>query len=876
MTHNQVRKSDLKHKTISFLGVLVLASILVSSLGFSGTPVSAAGTPVVFRVDSLGNITANGVAIRIKGASWFGLQGRHEPSNDATNPSGAPLEQYMGNVFWNSSNRTYAGDVAEFKAMGINVIRLPLVTQTLTGTDPQGMAPYLKNTESVRIANSRLALETIIKELDAAGIYVLLDIHSCSNYVDWRKGRLDARPPWVDATRDNYDFKREDSSCAATNNPSTVTRIQAYDETKWLADLQTLAGLEASLGVSNIIGIDIFNEPWDYTWAEWKTLSEHAYQAINAVNPNILIFVEGISATAGNQDGTPNTITQVPYGGRVIPNWGGNLYEAGANPPNIPKDRLVFSPHVYGPSVFVGQQFADPAQPSCAGLEGDAFGDAHCNIVINPTLLRQGWDDHWGYLKAMGYAVVIGEFGGNMDWPRGKASLRDQNRFGYLTDNTTDQQWQNAFVDYLVAKGINDTIYWSVNPESGDTGGLYTTPYDPVSNTSGWGTWGALDTRKMALVHRLWDVPVIPGATNTPTITPTACVGCPTNTPTRTPSPTITNTVTMTPISGTLRVQLTGGTDNTQQSAMNLRVRNVGTSAVSNVSVRLYFTLDGSQAASTYVLEKYYDQSGAATVSGPTQASGSTYYFTINYGPASLSAGGSWDFNTALHLNNWANTYSSSNDWWRSTGTLPSSYTDWATIPAYVSGSLTWGTEPGGTTVTNTPVTPTATRTNTSTPTRTHTPITNTPTRTNTPITGTPTRTNTPITSTPTRTNTPITPTATRTNTPTTPVTSTCKVTYSNLNDWGAGFTANVVITNNGSSAINGWTLTWSFGGNQTVTNLWNGSYTQTGQSVSVTNLSYNNIIPASGGTVNFGFNANYSGTNANPSSFSLNGVACQ
>jgi hypothetical protein len=861
--------------------MLVLASILLSSLALPVSPASAAA-PIVFRVDANGNLTANGVAFRVKGGSWFGLQGRHEPSNDATNPSGAPMEQYMGNVFWNSSNRTYAGDVAEFKAMGINVVRIPLVTQTLTGTDPQGMAPYLKNTESVRIANSRLALETVIKELDAAGIYVLLDIHSCSNYVDWRKGRLDARPPWVDATRDNYDFKREDSSCAATNNPSTVTRIQAYDETKWLADLRTLAGLSTSLGVSNILGIDIFNEPWDYTWAEWKTLSEHAYTAINAVNPNILIFVEGISSTAGNQDGTPNTITQVPYGGRVIPNWGGNLYEAGANPPNIPKDRLVFSPHVYGPSVFVGQQFADPAQPACTGLEGDAFGDAKCNIVINPTLLRQGWEDHWGYLKAMGYAVVIGEFGGNMDWPKGKASLRDQNRFGYLTDNTTDQQWQNAFVDYLVSKGIDDTIYWSINPESGDTGGLYTTPYDPVSNTSGWGTWGALDTRKMALVHRLWDVPVIPGATLTPTFTPTACPSCPTNTPTRTPSPTITNTITMTPVNGTLKVQLTGGTDNTQQSAMNLRIRNIGTTAVSNVSMRLYFTLDGSQAASAYVLEKYYDQSSVATVSGPTLLSGTTYYFTINYGTASLAAGSSWDFNTALHLSSWASSYSSSNDWWRSTGTLPASYTDWATIPGYVNGSISWGTEPGGSPVTpvtptNTPVTPTATFTRTPT----NTPVTNTPTRTNTPsITPTASRTNTP-TVTPSRTNTPsITPTASRTNTPTntpaTPITAVCSVTYTNQNDWGSGFTANVVIKNNGTSAINGWTLTWTFGGNQTITNLWNGTYTQSGKSVSVTNLSYNNLIPANGGTVTFGFNANYSGTNANPTSFSLNGTACQ
>lgn len=860
MSHNRIRLSDLRHQATLVLGALILISILLSSLSFPVSP-AAAAAPAVFRVDAQGNITKNGIVYPIRGASWFGLEGRHEPSNDPTNPSGAPMEMYIGNVFWAPSNRTIEQDVAEFKAMGINVIRLPLVPQTLDPNNPQGREPYLKNNPSVRIANSRLALETVIKALDAAGIDVLLDIHSCSNYIGWRAGRLDARPPYADFDRDNYDFKRENYSCAATGNPSSVTTTHPYNETMWLNDLRTLAGLQEQLGVSNIIGIDIFNEPWDYTWEEWKTLTEHAYQAIDEVNPNILIFVQGISASAGNQDGSPTTVVQVPHGNpSTNPNWGENLYEAGANPPNVPKERLVYSPHTYGPSVFVQKGFMDPAQPQCAGLEGDAAGNADCNIVINAALLRQGWEEHFGYLKDMGYAIVIGEFGGNMDWPRGKASLRDQARWSHITDNTIDEQWQNIFVDYLIDEGITDTIYWSVNPESGDTGGLYTTPYQPGTNESGWGTWGALDTRKMTLLQRLWNAAPQP-PTATPSFTPTICTNCPSNTPTTTPSPSFT------PVNGPLKVQLTGNTDNNQQSAMNLRIRNIGTSPVSNVSMRVYFTLDGSQAASTYVLEKYYDQSSAATVSGPTLSSGSTYYFTINYGTASLAAGSSWDFNTALHLNNWANTYTSGNDWWRASGTLPASYSDWTTIPAYVNGIRSWGSEPDGG-VTNTPTfTPTASRTSTPT-------MTATPTRTNTPQTGTPTHTNTP-----TRTSTP-TQTATRTRTPTatvtpsTPTTAACTVTYSNLNDWGAGFTANVVIANNGATAINGWTLAWSFSGNQNISNLWNGSHTQSGQSVSVTNLGYNGNIPANG-SVNFGFNANYSGANVKPAAFTLNGAPC-
>ena len=179
--------------------------------------------------------------------------------------------------------------------MGINVIRLPLVPQTLDPNNAQGRDPFLKNHSSVRIANSRLALETMIRAADAANIEEMLDIHSCSNYVGWRKGRLDARPPWVDATRDNYEFTRENYSCASTGNPPTVTTTHPYDTTTWLANLRTLAGMSTALGVDNIIGIDIFNEPHDYTWTEWKGLTEQAYGAINQVNPNILLFVQGIS-----------------------------------------------------------------------------------------------------------------------------------------------------------------------------------------------------------------------------------------------------------------------------------------------------------------------------------------------------------------------------------------------------------------------------------------------------------------------------------------------------------------------------------------------------------------------------------------------------
>ena len=67
-----------------------------------------------------------------------------------------------------------------------------------------------------------------------------------------------------------------------------------------------------------------------------------------------------------------------------------------------------------------------------------------------------------------------------------------------------DEQWQNVFTDYMVSKGI-ESCYWSINPESGDTLGWYTTPYDPITNTGGWGEWGAFDTTRTALLNKVWN-----------------------------------------------------------------------------------------------------------------------------------------------------------------------------------------------------------------------------------------------------------------------------------------------------------------------------------------------------------------------------------
>src|SRR5262245_48833929 len=70
--------------------------------------------------------------------------------------------------------------------------------------------------------------------------------------------------------------------------------------------------------------------------------------------------------------------------------------------------------------------------------------------------------------------------------------------------------------------------------------------------------------------------------------------------------------------------------------------------------------------------------------------------------------------------------------------------------------------------------------------------------------------------------------------------TSPCRVVYRVIDQWPGGFKGDVTVTNN-AAAINGWTLDWTFPSTaQRITQLWNGSVTQTGDNVTVRNLSYN------------------------------------
>ncbi len=91
-----------------------------------------------------------------------------------------------------------------------------------------------------------------------------------------------------------------------------------------------------------------------------------------------------------------------------------------------------------------------------------------------------------------------------------------------------------------------------------------------------------------------------------------------------------------------------------------------------------------------------------------------------------------------------------------------------------------------------------------------------------------------------------------------------CSATYAVQSDWGSGFVGGVTVRNSGSSAISGWRVTWTYGGNQQISNSWGATVAQSGSSVTASNASWNGALGA-GASTSFGFQGTYSGSNAVP-----------
>jgi lysophospholipase L1-like esterase len=91
-----------------------------------------------------------------------------------------------------------------------------------------------------------------------------------------------------------------------------------------------------------------------------------------------------------------------------------------------------------------------------------------------------------------------------------------------------------------------------------------------------------------------------------------------------------------------------------------------------------------------------------------------------------------------------------------------------------------------------------------------------------------------------------------------------CAATYKTTGQWQGGFQGEVTVTNTGTTSRSAWTVAWTYAGGQQITQLWGGTLSASGSSVTVRNASWNGLL-APGASTTFGFLGSWNGTNTAP-----------
>jgi endoglucanase len=360
-------------------------------------------------------LDSNGETVRIAGINWYG----------------AETPDYLVHGLWAQDYHTVLNNI---KSLGYNVIRIPFSNQLVESNPvPTNYSNYVNGPVNQALVGQTALqdLDTIIAYAGSIGLRVILDNHR--------------------------------SEAGETNEANGLWYTSAYPQANWIADWKTMATRYSAStftfnGNPTVIGMDLRNEPhlsgtgsttgscWtgdtatngcptSLTTQNWPVAAEAAGNAILAVNPKLLIFVEGNDCYSG------------------VCGWqGGNLIGVASNPVTLSvANQLVYSAHDYGPNLFQQAWF---------------------NSSTTPASLDATWNKYWGYISAAGTAPVwLGEFG---------------------TDNTSTDientaagsqgQWFQSLVGYLQSNSAINWTYWALNGE--DIYGLLDGSYDntPVSS----------------------------------------------------------------------------------------------------------------------------------------------------------------------------------------------------------------------------------------------------------------------------------------------------------------------------------------------------------------------------------------------------------
>lgn len=332
-------------------------------------------------------LDSNNQPVRIAGINWYGFETTRAVAGGLT-------------------AQDYKSILSTIHAQGYNTVRIPLSNQMVETPSVPSSISYANGINAdLQGLNSLQILDKLVSYAGTLNLRVILDNH------------------------------RSEAGDGTESNGLWFTG--AYPESAWINDWSNLARRYA--GNPTVIGFDLHNEPhnaasggacWDCGGGnDWHLAAARAGNAVLAVNPNLLLFVEGTDAY--NND---------------FYWWGGNL-EGVRNSPvtfNTP-NRLVYSAHDYGPHEYAQTWF---------------------NSNTSYNSLYTVWTSHWGFITQNGIAPVwLGEFG-------------TTNNSADIQSNTAGSQgqWFQSLVQYLASDSTLNWTYWALNGE--DSYGLLDSNYD--------------------------------------------------------------------------------------------------------------------------------------------------------------------------------------------------------------------------------------------------------------------------------------------------------------------------------------------------------------------------------------------------------------
>jgi endoglucanase len=341
-------------------------------------------------------LDANNQPVRIAAINWYGFE----------------TTTFVAHGIWIAD---YKAILDRIKTSGFNTVRIPYSDQMMTQNPVLGTMNINRNGINTDIPLSATALDVldkIVAYCGQIGLRVMLDNH------------------------------RSNAGNSAQENGLWFTA--EFPESTWLANWRALT--TRYLGNTTVVAMDLRNEPhasacWGGDPAgcssanDWHAAATRAGNAILAINPNLLIVVEG-------NDHYNNAFT-----------WWGGMLRGVANRPvtvNV-ANRVVYSAHDYGPTEANQPWFNGSATP------------ASLNAIK---------DQNWGFIHNNNTGpIFVGEFG----TLNGNADIQS-------TTPGSQGQWFSSTVQYLQSKPAMSHAYWAMN--GNDRYALFNDSFNGIVNQS--------------------------------------------------------------------------------------------------------------------------------------------------------------------------------------------------------------------------------------------------------------------------------------------------------------------------------------------------------------------------------------------------------